>query len=99
MRGTGEDDQSPLVRSPLLIGRGARSTGGSTGRRVELFADGEGYRLRVSGDVERDAPAAEALAAVQHYNQAVREAARAGLVSVPEPAELTVAALVAARGG
>lgn len=88
---------APLVRSPLLIGRGARSAGGSAGRRVELFAVADGYRVRTSGDVERDALAGDPLSAVQHFNQAVREAARAGLTSAPEPTPLTIDALVRAE--
>lgn len=89
----------PLVRSPLLIPRGARSGGGVAGRRVELFAAGGGYRVQVRGDVSRDAQADDAFAAVQQFNHALREAARAGLTSVPEPAELTLTALHAVLDG
>ena len=87
-----------LVASPLLIARRARSAGGTGGRRVTVAVCDDGsYLVRSEGDVSRSVAAAGPLQAVQAFNLAVREAARAGLASVPEPVELTVDALAAAE--
>lgn len=86
-----------LFESPLLIPRRARSGGGVGGRRVVVEAAGEGYVVRVEGSAARGDHVAGALQAVQAFNHALRDAARAGLTSRPEPVELTVAALEAAR--
>jgi hypothetical protein len=86
-----------LHASPLLIARGARSGGGTGGRRIVAEAEGDGYVVRVEGTGAREDHAAGALQAVQAFNHALRDAARAGLTARPEPAELTVAALEAAR--
>ena len=86
-----------LVESPLLIARRARSGGGVGGRRIVVEAVGDGYVVRVEGSGAREDHAAGALQAVQAFNHALRDAARAGLTARPEPVELTVAALDAAR--
>jgi hypothetical protein len=86
-----------LHTSPLLIARGARSAGGSGGRRIVVASAGDGYLVRVEGSGAREDHAAGPLQAVQVFNHAMRDAARAGPTSRPEPAELTVGALEAAR--
>jgi hypothetical protein len=86
-----------LFESPLLIARRARSGGGVGGRRIVVEAVGDGYVVRVEGAGAREDHAAGALQAVQAFNHALRDAARAGLTALPEPVELTVAALDAAR--
>jgi hypothetical protein len=85
-----------LFASPLLIARRARSGGGTGGRRVVVEAVADGYIVRVEGSVTHADHLAGALQAVQAFNRALRDAARAGLTSRPEPAQLTVAALEAA---
>lgn len=83
-----------LARSPLLIPRGARSAGGVGGRRIVLAlvgtsADGEAeYLITVAGDVSRTYDCVGDLAAVQAFNTALEDAARAGLTSNPEPARV-----------
>lgn len=90
-----------LFESPLLIARGARSGGGSGGRRISVELRDAQYVVVISGSGPGPAPGERAVAgtlqAVQAYNQALRESGRAGLTSRPEPVALSVDALDAAR--
>lgn len=86
------------MRSPLLIPRGARSGGGmGRGRRVVLAWTGGEYVVTVAGDVSREYRSGDELPAVQAFNTALDDAARAGLTAVPAPATLSVEELRALR--
>jgi hypothetical protein len=82
-----------LVASPLLIPH-VRNPGGKGGRRITAGTVGGEWALRVNDAVTTYG---SPVALVHAFNAALRDAARAGLTSRPEPVELTVDALRAAE--
>lgn len=102
---TAPDGFHPVVESPLLIARGARSGGGSGGLRVSAgWIAGEGLVVVVEGagrPTRLQAYGSE-VAVAHAFNDEVRRAERSGLTSRPEPVELSADAFsraLAALGG
>jgi len=84
---------APVVASPLLIPH-VRNPGGRGGRRITAGRLDGSWALEVNGAVTTYG---SPVALVHAFNAALRDAARAGLTSRPEPVELTVDALRAAE--
>jgi hypothetical protein len=83
---------APLVASPLLVPH-VRNPGGQGGRRISAGTVGGDWALQVDDAVTGYG---SPMALVHAFNGALRDAARAGLTSRPEPVPLSLDALRAA---